>query len=358
MPELPEVETMCRCVAPAVGSRIVDLVRPKSRLQSILISPRIDHFRRRVVGKTIAGIRRIGKRVVLELADGDDAHPSLRPECDGPFFGRPRRTPLPTNCPSLSAKGTERLAADGTSAHKQFEQSGPPIKAGCPVMPDGDDAAQYEYIVLEPRMTGLVLLANPPNTSHVRLVFQLDGLRAEQILFWDQRGLGVARLLTHRELWEHLGPDQIGPDALAITADILRQRLGNSRRAIKVALLDQSAVAGIGNLYAAEIVHHAAIDPATPCQRLRAADWNRIHAAIQEILTLAIRHQGSTLGDGTYRIAKNTPGDFQIFHRVYGREGDSCLRCGNASIVRIVQAQRSTFYCPACQRSCRNGRKR
>ncbi len=78
MPELPEVETMCRGVAAAVGCRVRDLRRPKSRLRSILISPRIDHFRRRVVGRRIAAVRRVGKRVVLELepARAGSPHPS------------------------------------------------------------------------------------------------------------------------------------------------------------------------------------------------------------------------------------------------------------------------------------------
>jgi formamidopyrimidine-DNA glycosylase len=68
-----------------------------------------------------------------------------------------------------------------------------------------------------------------------------------------------------------------------------------------------------------------------------------------EVLQAAIRHQGSTLRDGTYRIARNQSGDYQVYHRVYQRAGDACLNCGTDKIVRIVQAQRSTFFCPTCQ---------
>ena len=68
------------------------------------------------------------------------------------------------------------------------------------------------------------------------------------------------------------------------------------------------------------------------------------------VLHDAIQHQGSTLRDGTYRIARDVPGNYQVNHRVYQRHGQACLTCGKARIVRIVQAQRSTFYCPACQR--------
>jgi formamidopyrimidine-DNA glycosylase len=140
-----------------------------------------------------------------------------------------------------------------------------------------------------------------------------------------------------------------GPDALEITADQFRQRLGSSRREVKVALLDQRAVAGIGNLYASEILYLARIHPQTPCDRLRKPAWQRIEQATREILNQAIRYEGSTLGDGTYRNALNQQGSYQNHHRVYNRDGQPCGACGKSSIRRIVQAQRSTYLCPKCQ---------
>jgi formamidopyrimidine-DNA glycosylase len=130
----------------------------------------------------------------------------------------------------------------------------------------------------------------------------------------------------------------------------MRKRLVGSRRAIKVALLDQHAISGIGNLYASEILHRAGIHPAKACNKLKPRHWAAIHAAIQKVLKEAIRHQGSTLRDGTYRVARDEPGNYQDKHRVYQRAGQPCLQCGAAEIVRIVQAQRSTFFCPVCQR--------
>lgn len=277
---------MCRGISAAVGCRIRDLQRPKSRLQSIVVSPRIDHFRRRVRGRRIAAVRRLGKRVVLEL-------------------------------------DTETAAASGA------------------------------LIVIEPRMTGLVMLADPPDAEHLRLVFSLEGGRVERILFWDQRGLGVARLLSEEEFRQSLGPDRLGPDALSVSAKTLRQRLGASGRAVKVALLDQRALAGVGNLYASEILHRAGIHPAIECRRLDENDWSRLLASMRKVLREAIRHQGSTLRDGTYRIARDDPGGYQRYHRVYQRKGEQCLQCGKGQIVRIVQAQRSTFFCPICQASAR-----
>ena len=277
MPELPEVETMRRGIAPVVGSRIRELRRPRSRLHPIKITPRLSDFRRRVVGKRIVSVGRVGKRVVVELDGGD-------------------------------------------------------------------------RVVFEPRMTGLVLLADPPSAEHLRLVFELSGRGPRQLLFWNRRGLGVVRLLSPRQFGRECGPQKLGPDAMEISPEVLRERLGSSRRAIKVALLDQRALAGIGNLYASEILHRVRIHPERTCDGLRPAQWRKLHAAMREVLEEAILHQGSTLRDGTYRVARNRPGGFQILHRVYQRAGQQCLQCGKAEIVRMVQAQRATFFCPSCQR--------
>ena len=129
----------------------------------------------------------------------------------------------------------------------------------------------------------------------------------------------MARLVSPAEFDRLYGPDRLGPDALEISAADAASRLGASRRQIKVALLDQRAVAGIGNLYASEILHRAGIHPALPCRRLREAQWTTLHAAVKEILRAALRHQGSTLRDGTYRINRNQPGNYQLCHLVYQR---------------------------------------
>jgi DNA-formamidopyrimidine glycosylase len=127
-------------------------------------------------------------------------------------------------------------------------------------------------------------------------------------------------------------------------------------RAVKVALLDQRAVAGIGNIYAAEILFRAGIDPRSRCRRLKGDAWQRIATAARKLLAEAVRCEGSSIGDETYRTADNRVGRFQKRHRVYGREGDACRHCRTA-VVRIVQTQRSTFFCPECQwhhrRRCR-----
>ncbi len=206
-----------------------------------------------------------------------------------------------------------------------------------------------QAIVIEPRMTGLVLLSDPPGPEHLRLRLCLSGGPAEQLLFWDRRGLGTVRLMKPIELAEQIDM-KLGVDALLITAAEFRSRLGRSRRAVKVALLDQAAVAGIGNLYAAEILFVAGVDPRARCDRLTGPQWSRIAGATVDVLSEAIRHEGSTLSDGTYRNALNEQGSYQNHHLVYDRAGAACSRCPGGVVRRIVQAGRSTFFCSSCQR--------
>jgi formamidopyrimidine-DNA glycosylase len=208
-----------------------------------------------------------------------------------------------------------------------------------------------DALIFEPRMTGLVLLADAPDPLYNRLRLRFaPRSTAKQLLYWDRRGLGNVTLLTPAQFADKYGLHALGPDALAMTAELFRERLGRSARAVKVGLLDQKAVAGIGNLYASEILHVAGVHPARQCRRVTRDQWAAISAATLQVLETAIRYEGSTLSDGTYRNALNKSGGYQNEHRVYDRADQPCPapKCGTA-IKRIVQAQRSTFFCPRCQ---------
>ena len=197
-------------------------------------------------------------------------------------------------------------------------------------------------------MTGLVGAGESPNPLYLRVRVDLEG-PLERVWFWDRRGLGKVRLYSADEFANAFSDDHLGPDGLTVSSEALRARLRQSRRAIKVALLDQRAVAGIGNIYAAEILHVASVHPAARCDRLTKPQWERIADATRSVLGEAVRYEGSSLGDGTYRNKLNQDGSYQLHHRVYGRNGQPCPRC-DAAVERIVQAQRSTFFCPGCQR--------
>ncbi len=207
-----------------------------------------------------------------------------------------------------------------------------------------------DRIVLQPKMAGLTLIADPPTLEHVRIVIHLENANCCQIIYWDRRGLGTAHIWSADQCDELLGPAVLGPDALAISADAFHAKFGKLNRPVKPALLDQRLVAGVGNLYASEILHRAAIDPRTNCSRISKPKWQRICLLMQQVLLQAIDNEGSTLSDGTYRNAINGEGGFQHFHLVYAREGQPCSSCSTGTIKRIVQAQRSTFFCPQCQK--------
>jgi len=279
MPELPEVETMVRQIRPHVAGRRIKVLRAcRTKCRPISITPPLKTIAERVKDQTVTAVRRLGKRVVLDLAN--DAN-----------------------------------------------------------------------LVIEPRMTGLMLLADPPDVHHLRLEWELDGPGVySRLWFWDQRGLGTMRLYLPGELAELLGSHRLGPDALSLTVTDYHRLCGKTARPIKVALLDQKLVAGIGNLYASEILHLAKIHPEAPAKTLTARQLERLHAATYAILEEAIRYEGSTLGDGTYRNALNKAGGYQNAHRVYARADETCPTCGKATIQRIVQAQRSTFFCGRCQK--------
>lgn len=218
-----------------------------------------------------------------------------------------------------------------------------------------DDGSRF---VFEPRMTGLALLADPPTQEHLRLVLHLAGGAADKAAFWDRRGIGTFSWFANEAELIASRHGRIGPDALALEASDYVRIFGKCDREIKVALLDQALIAGIGNLYASEILHEAKIHPAKRCPTLKPAEWKRVADATRRILEQAIRHEGSTLGDGTYRNALNQDGSYQNCHRVYAKAGERCATCSRGVVARVVQAQRSTFFCAVCQRAPRSPSKR
>jgi formamidopyrimidine-DNA glycosylase len=123
---------------------------------------------------------------------------------------------------------------------------------------------------------------------------------------------------------------------------------------VKVFLLDQARIAGIGNIYASEILFRARVHPGRRAGSLGADEWRRIAAEIPAVLQEAIDRMGTTFS--SYRTIWNEPGAYGEQLRVYDRAGEPCRRCGNA-IRRVIQGQRSTFFCPICQRPARRIRR-
>ncbi|MFW6437907.1 MAG: zinc finger domain-containing protein, partial [Armatimonadota bacterium] len=146
----------------------------------------------------------------------------------------------------------------------------------------------------------------------------------------------------------------VGVDAIGegFTADYLAEVLEGRTAVLKSALLDQSRIAGLGNIYVCEALFQAQINPEARCCDVRMDEVRRLHRAICGVLTEAIAADGTTISD--YVTGRRVPGSFQERLQVYGREGEICRRSGcDATITRIVQSNRSTFYCPGCQRGRR-----
>ncbi len=130
----------------------------------------------------------------------------------------------------------------------------------------------------------------------------------------------------------------------------MRRLLLGRDRQLKALLLDQHVIAGIGNIYADEILHRARLRPDRRSSTLTGQQVTRLHAAMVDILHAAIEAGGSTLRDAQYVDLMGEGGDYQDAHRVYAREGEPCLSCGRGRITRVVTNGRSTHFCPRCQR--------
>lgn len=197
-------------------------------------------------------------------------------------------------------------------------------------------------------MTGVLRWSSAPlargSLTHVHCVWTLESSRG---FFWfvDPRRFGGLTSLREESLAAHWAG--LGPDALTISGSHLHKALARSRRPIKAALLDQHALAGVGNIYADEALFLARLLPHTPCRSLSAATWDRLAQAIRTVLAEAVLAGGSTLRD--YRDGNGNPGLYQTRHSVYGRAGLPCPACGLILSGGLL-AQRATVWCPACQR--------
>jgi formamidopyrimidine-DNA glycosylase len=259
MPELPEVETIVRELAPKIEGRHI--------LSAEVLHPRIARYCREdlaesVTGRRIEAVSRHGKFILIRLDRG--------------------------------------------------------------------------WLTIHLGMTGQ-LLFDTKSGPHTRAVFRLDD---STLLYDDIRMFGSIEWGS-----EPVRTARLGPDALAspgISAGLLRRRAP-----VKAVLLNQSVFSGVGNIYADEALFRAGIHPRRRADRLSPARAAKLIDTVREVLAEAVEFRGSSVSD--YVDTEGRRGSFQERHRVYGREGLPCVRCGGP-IRRIVVAQRGTHYCPACQR--------
>jgi formamidopyrimidine-DNA glycosylase len=210
-----------------------------------------------------------------------------------------------------------------------------------------------DSLMIHLRMSGQVLLAEggSDRPAHTHVVMHLDDRR--EAWFVDPRTFGEVVVFDPDHIAVELpGVAALGVDPIAdeFPRTELRRIVKSTSRALKPLLLDQHAIAGIGNIYADEVLHRARLRPDRSANTIDSAATWRLHAAIIDILTASIAVGGSTLGDSQYVDLMGQSGSYQDDHRVYGRTGERCSTCGRGWIRRTVSGGRSTHYCPWCQR--------
>jgi formamidopyrimidine-DNA glycosylase len=281
MPELPEVETVRRGLAPALEGRRI--VRAEARRPDLRF-PLPENFANRLTGRTIRHLARRAKYLVAEL----DANEAL----------------------------IMHLGMTG-----RFTVSGAPT-AGY-VHDPGEDS------------------------RHDHVVFHMEG--GERVVFNDPRRFGSM------DLWPMSGIDaypafaDLGPEPMSnrFSGAYLREVLKTRKTPIKSALLDQSIVAGLGNIYVCEALYRAGVSPSRLAGSISGPRLERLAAEVRVVIAEAIEAGGSSISD--FAAADGSLGYFQHKFKVYDREGEPCGACGRV-ITRLVQAGRSSFYCKKCQR--------
>jgi formamidopyrimidine-DNA glycosylase len=286
MPELPEVETVRRGLEPVLaGARLTHVRQNRPDLRF----PFPERFVERLEGATVQRIERRAKYLLMPLSTGE------------------------TWVTHLGMTG--RFTLDGTQLG-EFEEPAP-------------ISGKHEHVSL----------------------CALNGSARTRIGFADARRFGFMGLIPSEAVETHPWFDRMGPEPLGnhFSAAHLAEAFRNKDQNIKVSLLDQRIVAGLGNIYVCEALYRARISPLVAAGRVSRPRLEVLAAVIRDVLNDAIAAGGSTLRD--FANADGGQGYFQHRFDVYGREGQPCLGDGCGGVVkRIVQAGRSTFYCPSCQR--------
>jgi formamidopyrimidine-DNA glycosylase len=211
------------------------------------------------------------------------------------------------------------------------------------------DTSRGDTLLVHLGMSGRLWVADAgrPSRPHEHVVFALDDGR--ELRFADTRRFGLLRVLRSDRIDGHACLRGLGPEPLGdgLSAEALWRATRGRRRPVKSLLLDTRAVAGVGNIYACEALHRAGMSPRRAVGRIGRAGWERLVGALRAVLSEAVRAGGTTLRD--FFNAQEEAGTFALALRVYDREGQACRRC-SGTIRRTVQAGRSTFHCPGCQR--------
>ncbi len=306
MPELPEVETIANGVHARVHGHRIASVWTSGKPQTFK-SPETE-ISDALTGATIDSVRRVGKTIVMTVIPG-----------------------VPSFAASSQRVGSKARPA---SSSRKKDSAAP-------------NPAPTEFLI-HLGMTGRLLVSSPdvPQPPHTHAVLTLADHR--EIRFVDPRRFG--RLSIHQPATANLQPATYtgpGREPLTISLEDFIALFRNRKTPIKAALLNQSLLHGVGNIYADESLFRAGIRPLRHAGRLTRAELGKLRTALQTVLKRAIKLGGSSVSD--YVDAEGMQGYFQIEHKVYGHGGEPCTTCGTP-IKKIVVGGRGTHFCPTCQK--------
>jgi formamidopyrimidine-DNA glycosylase len=307
MPELPEVETIARGLASRVTGDVIESVWLGSKPEPLKSSA--AEIAATLQSKRIAGVRRVGKHIVVDL------------ERDSAARGR-----------SLAKKAGKERGSTATkkSAAKRDR------RVASSAEPNAETNAQW---IVHLGMTGRLLVCEPDVeiAKHTHAIVKLAS--GKELRFVDPRRFG--RLSVAH------GFQAGGSEPLEVQLDHFVKLFRGRKTPIKSALLNQKLLSGVGNIYADESLFRAGIRPRRRASSLTKEDLRRLYLALQEVLKEAISLGGSSVSD--YVDSDGEEGFFQLQHRVYGREDEPCLVC-KTPVKRVVIAGRSSHYCAKCQK--------
>jgi formamidopyrimidine-DNA glycosylase len=290
MPELPEVETTRRQIAPLlVGRRIARL---RTTADSYFFVTRASRLRAALRGRTVSSLKRLGKYLVAEL--DDDRRLAIHLGMTGQLF-------------SSAATSPRLLSATARASLPPEQQAG----------------------------------FRPDAHTHLRFHFEDGG---PEVYMRDVRKFGKVFLISPGERCPRL--ERLGADALAVDGARLFTAGRGRRLAVKALLLDQSVIAGCGNIYADEALFRAGVRPGRAAGRVTRCEYERVAEALRGVLRRSIETGGSSVSD--YVAPDGRDGGYQDERRVYARAGLECYACGSTIRKKLV-AQRGTHYCPRCQ---------
>lgn len=267
MPELPEVETVVRGLAPDLEGRTLGAAR--AYWHKVISGEDESHFNRAIQGRRVRNLWRRGKYIVISL--------------DGGYF-----------------------------------------------------------LVVHLRMTGRLYISDNPQGDDAWVRFSVDLDNGKVLAFSDARKFGRVELTTSLDYLE----EKLGPEPLDLEDDAYKSIFVKSERAIKVFLLDQSKLAGVGNIYADEALYESGIHPGRKVARLKVHERIVLGQNIKKVLARAINHEGATIS--WYRKPDGSQGESQKHFMVYGRGGQPCYTCGT-EVSKVVMGQRGTHFCSRCQ---------